>query len=222
MKNKKMDIVNIIFMYIILIISFILIIKSGIKKNYPLMSVMVIPFLVSLVFIKLGSFSEFEISSKKFKAKIQEADNLIEELKRLAITLSKPISSSLLISSLSFVNTPYRIQREYLRKIEEALSELGLQRDDIIEAVKPYHDEIKFLYKNNIITTIHNRLGIHVPNETKTYLLKYLKVRDSNPDKLRDYIAQKEIELEESEKDLLYDLEYYIKNNEHRRPEDWP
>lgn len=216
---KKLEIFNITILYIINIGSFVLIILSGIHGNNFLMTSMLITFLCTLVFIKLGSFLEVEITARGLKAKMREADNLVLELKKLAIALTKPIASSLLVASKPYVNTPDKEQIEYLKRIEQTLSEIGLNENEITEAVFPYHEETLHLYINRITSKISHDMGYRGSNEIQAKLAEYISFRDYDHENLLTFLKDLKIEIEEPVMELIEDLKFYSKYFKHRRPD---
>jgi len=175
---------------------------------------------LALSFNNLDKFSKFKGAG--FEAELNTAVNktyaAIEQVKKLALSISDPIASSLATADtpLLFVHLKYKI--EQIENIRKILQELEIPQKHIDETLNVFIKRVHRDHMKRLLTYTNNALS----EQDKFFsYVDDVDTEDWSLEKVRSLLNEKTIEPSGELKEVILDLEYWEKNHKLRRENKW-
>jgi hypothetical protein len=216
---------NILTLIALLVLGFSL--WSGKLAMHGLMMVAFLSFLALLFFANLDRISEFKAGKSGFEAKTREVTKVVEEAKSTIKELQL-LSKIVAMAALSLVKRTGRIggysdeEEETIKEsILKVLHQLGIPDEERKELLHEWHKFVRFDYAHYILggpTILSNLTPEQRAQEEK---LRHGGLDNiPSPEELTQFLGECGL-LSPEVKELIDDYRYYIKCQEHRRPEVW-
>lgn len=202
---------NKVFLYITVSVTFAAIIFFGITSNHIAMGSMVIIFLALLVFFNLANFKDFAISKEGIKATMKQAEEVIDEIKQLAINLVEPMCRVIYISSNTFSFIGLNDQIEYVNKLHKSLLEIGVTDKKALNTVQDFNRVVEYQLYDNFVRNVAGHIKESTPDLSQD-LLKLSEPNAMDMNKVSDIINSNKIVLSEDNRKCLKNYEHYVKN----------
>ena len=175
----------------------------------------IIAFSFGLVFLNLDRFKKFKGAG--FEAEIREvvteAYAAIDELRKVAINVSKPAVSLLAVSG-PFQYLPLSSKLEYARNISGTLSDLNVSAETIENVVSSLYERVEGDHKRRVLVALNNQLS----TEDKIFNnYDDLNEEDWSVEKIVELSNTKEVDVSNE----IADFHHFISNKTLREPADW-
>jgi len=202
---------NFLLILILLIVPVIVSINFGEVSA----SISLIAISFAIVFWNLEKFSKFKGAG--FEAELRIAVDktyaAIEEVKKLAISLSSPVASLLAIKN-AFQYLKLKEKLIYVKEIEASLRELNIDEKEINKATSILYDRVKDDHLRKILWSMNNKL-----EETDKIFKSYEDIVPSDWD--IDKIVKKSSELNIDVNEEIKEYNYFIKTKELLNVDEW-
>jgi hypothetical protein len=175
---------------------------------------------VTLFFVNLDKFKRFKGAG--IEAEMQDAVNktyaALEQLKELAISLTKPIVATLAVSGKmdQFFHLKYKLKE--VSEICEVLRKLGASEVEIENACG-------IIYKRVIsdnVKIILNFVKINNSDKSDVFLgYESWDLDEWNKAKIDSFVKDHSLVLNDEAKEWITDLEYFLANKKLRREDKW-
>ncbi len=175
---------------------------------------------LALSFNNLDKFSRFKGAG--FEAELNTAVNktyaAIEQVKKLAVSISDPIASSLATSDNAFTYVHLKYKIEQIENIRQILKELEIPNKEIDDALNVFTKRIRRDHMRRIL----NHTNKSLPESNKIFAnIKDINTDEWTLDKVRALLNENKIEPDGELKEVILDLEYWEIHKRLRRENKW-
>ncbi|OEE91767.1 hypothetical protein A140_02345 [Vibrio crassostreae 9ZC88] len=179
-------------------------------------SICILSFSIGIAFINLDKFSIIKAAGfeARLKDAVDEAYTAIDELKAIAINVSKPTISLLAVRD-AFAYLPLDSKLTYARGIAETLKELKVEESEATEILSTLYDRVEEEHRQRILHAINEKLEDSDPRKVKDFYS--IDMNEWPIPRLNSLSSELEVDIEE----LLEAHRYFVENKALKVPEDW-
>lgn len=150
--------------------------------------------------------------------KLFKLDKAIDQVKKLAISLSDSTAISLATADnpFQYVHLKYKIKQ--IENIRGILQELDVSENEIDQALNVFTSRVITGHMRRILNYLNKKLPLEKKLFTK---IDEINVEDWDLKRVRQALKENEVEAEGELKETILDLEFYIENHKLRRESKW-
>lgn len=179
-------------------------------------SICILSFSIGIAFINLDKFSTIKAAGFEAQLKdvVDEANTAIDELKAIAVNVSKPTISLLALRD-AFSFLPLDSKLTYARGIEKTLKELKVDESEATEILSVLYARVEEEHRLRILETINEELDESDPRKVKD--INGVDMNEWPIPRLNSLASELDIDIEE----LLEAYRYFVENKALKVPGDW-
>lgn len=199
------------YFYIVATVSLVTTIISGIMENYQLMYSMGLLFITSIVFGNLDKLKKASVSKEGFEIVLKEAEEVIDELKNLAVSLVKPICSVIYTSNHAFSSFSLDDQLDYVNDLYNSLLEIGVNKENSNEAVENFYLWVQDSLKRHFLGKLQARF-VKENSEIAESIGKIINNHEAQLEAVDKMLKKYSIKLDDTEKKLYENFNCFIRD----------
>ena len=175
----------------------------------------IVVFSFGLVFLNLDKFSKFKGAGfeAELKEVVTEAYAAIEDLRKVAINVSKPAVSLLAVRG-PFQYLHLKFKLEYAKNISGTLSDLNISAEKIEYVLSALYERVEEAHRRKVLVSLNEKL---ITDDKVFNNYNELNIDDWNIEKIIRLAKSKSIDISNE----FDDYNHFISYKTLRSPEDW-
>ena len=162
--------------------------------------------------------AELALSKARLDDSVADANQAIEQMKKLGLALVAPITDELAMSGriFQYIHLKYKLER--VAKIADTLKKLGASQEEMDKACSTIYARVT----NDHIRKILHSLKSSNPGKEELFEgINDGKMDDWDKGKIETFIRENNLNKSEEADEWLLDLDYFLKQRKLRREDKW-